>query len=479
MYLDVAPYTELLSEITTALEANASIIKLTGPGGSGKSAFCNMLVRTLRQLGQEVIYFLHPPQSMQELLDAARQQLHLPGTAEFNEELAAWYSARPNPHQRLILLIDDTHAMDSGLLAAVAQLAAPHINLVIVGADGLDQLLLQPQLHSLTTRISRKFQLRPLTLAQLRVFCRKLLHDRHAGMLPPTDEQLRKLLQKTGGLPGAVIQQVQADATKSSNESGSDRPLDLVLPVTQRPVRRSRRHIRLHVILSFSVIAIAGLSLLVTRDPLTEPPTSAEATAVGAAVFEAADTVAVTAVMPAADTALPAATASLPGEPTAAVEPVANTGQAAPNPTTTAELPATAPAPVTAQRPVDEVVPAPATVTQADIEALLTQWTSAWQQQQLPTYFAAYASDFVPANGTARERWQADRTRIIGNARDIRISWSELDWRVLDADSISVELALDYQAAGYRDVTRKRLRLRREADGLRIAEEQNLAVERR
>lgn len=201
MYLDVPPYTDLLSEITTALEANASVIKLTGPGGSGKSAFCNTLVRVLRQQGQEVIYFLHPPQSSQELLNAVRQQLQLPGKDELNKELATWHLARSSPHQRLILLIDDAHVMDSGLLAAVAQLAAPHMNLVIVGAASLDQLLLQPQLHALSTRISRKFQLLPLTLAQLRVFCRKLSLGRAGSMPALTEEQLKVLLQKTAGLP--------------------------------------------------------------------------------------------------------------------------------------------------------------------------------------------------------------------------------------------------------------------------------------
>lgn len=235
--------------------------------------------------------------------------------------------------------------------------------------------------------------------------------------------------------------------------------------------------------MSFSVIAIAGLSLLVTRDPSSVPPPTETASAARTSRTEPVETTIPATFIREADIEAAPTAAMQPIESTAAIEVAANAGEAAPAALAVTESVATAPVTGTAAVPVDQEsvqeAEAPATVTQADIEALLAAWTRGWQQQDMSAYFAAYASDFVPANGATRERWQADRTRIIGNARDIRISWNELDWRVLDADNVTVELALDYQAAGYRDVTRKQLRLQRESDGLRIAEEQNLAVERR
>lgn len=480
MYLIVAPYTELLNEITTALEANAGIITLTGAAGTGKSAFCNTLARVLRQMGQQVVYFLHPPHSLQELQDAVRQQLALPSTAAFDEALTAWHAARTNVHQRLILLIDDADTMDSDLLAGLDALAGNQMNLVIAGTDRLAGLLQQQPLQPLAARISRKFQLLPLTLAQLRVFCREFLQQHGAGAPVPGDAQLKKLLQATAGLPGAVVQQLKADIGRLPAEGTGEALLDLVLPAARRPVRRLRRHIRWHVAVSFSVIAIAGLSLLLTRNPAAPlpPPTAATPTASEVVIdagegVEAAPAAVETDAAPTPATA--AATAGANSQPAAApaetVTVVADDDVAAAA-TTAVPAPAeAAPAPVP---PALEVA-----VTQADVEQLLTDWTRAWQQQDLAAYFAAYAAGFVPANGVARERWQADRTRIIGSARDIRISWRDLDWQPLDADSVRVELALDYAAAGYRDVTRKRLLLQREAGSLRITVEENLAVERR
>lgn len=297
--------------------------------------------------------------------------------------------------------------------------------------------------QALAARISYRLQLLPVMLMQLRMFCCEFLPQFAPSLTAPDDAQVRV-----------------RNKSQAIDQSGNP-VLDLVLSEAKRPARRSHSHIRWHVAVSLSVIVIAGLSLLLTRDtyaPLPDAPVTAPADNF--------------AVMDDAEPASAAAQANFVANDAAPIDetPSVDAKLLSPSPFITAVV----------ADDSDTAVAAPTSaVTQGDIEQLLTDWTRAWQQQDLPAYFAVYATSFVPANGASRERWQADRTRIIGNARDIRIKWRELDWRMLDAETISVELVLDYEAAGYRDATRKQLLLQRQADGLRITEEVNLAVERR
>lgn len=150
---------------------------------------------------------------------------------------------------------------------------------------------------------------------------------------------------------------------------------------------------------------------------------------------------------------------------------------AAPSSTSAIEAPSVAP-------PLPELADKPepladAMVRQQEIEQLLNSWTTAWQQQDLDAYCAAYSAAFEPANGEDRGRWQRDRTRTIDKARNIRIQWHDLSWTSAADAAATAEIWLDYQAAGYGDSTRKQLLLRREDGSLRIVSEQNLEIERR
>lgn len=86
-----------------------------------------------------------------------------------------------------------------------------------------------------------------------------------------------------------------------------------------------------------------------------------------------------------------------------------------------AATPATAPV-----APVATVAPAaaaPANPTNpvthlAEVETAVRAWAAAWSARDVERYLAAYASDFTPARGQTRERWEADRrTRITGKSR--------------------------------------------------------------
>lgn len=112
----------------------------------------------------------------------------------------------------------------------------------------------------------------------------------------------------------------------------------------------------------------------------------------------------------------------------------------------------------------------------AAVEVNLSDWMAAWQAQNLNGYFASYHPEFAPRYHPSRERWQADRSRVISNARSIILTMTEFEVLASTPDRVEVQFWLDYASATYKDSTQKRLILE-ELDGRwLIIEEVNLQV---
>lgn len=105
-------------------------------------------------------------------------------------------------------------------------------------------------------------------------------------------------------------------------------------------------------------------------------------------------------------------------------------------------------------------------------EAMLEQWRKAWESRDVDAYLAHYSRAFAPAKGRGLAVWQADRRRIIGKARDIRVTLADIKTRV-DGDTASVSFRQSYSSRGYTDSMLKMLRLRREGDQWKIVSESN------
>lgn len=61
----------------------------------------------------------------------------------------------------------------------------------------------------------------------------------------------------------------------------------------------------------------------------------------------------------------------------------------------------------------------------------MRDWAKAWSNKDMPRYYAAYASNFTPANRASRAQWESDRrVRIVSKksisveVRDLKISFS-------------------------------------------------------
>lgn len=144
-----------------------------------------------------------------------------------------------------------------------------------------------------------------------------------------------------------------------------------------------------------------------------------------------------------------------------------------PPPMATRPLPAPAPAPTPAPVPVPApapAVPAPAPAGPAQpaasaprpdaaqaqaIRLALDAWRSAWAARDIPAYLAAYAPDFTPANGIARDQWERKRRDVIGKAADVQIDFIAPRTTVTGPDSATTTFTQMYRSASYRDLVRK------------------------
>ena len=112
----------------------------------------------------------------------------------------------------------------------------------------------------------------------------------------------------------------------------------------------------------------------------------------------------------------------------------------------------------------------------ADLEQALERWVSAWENQDLDSYFSNYHAEFEPRYQNSQTAWRQNRQRVIGNAEWIRLEMRELEVIELIEDSIEVHFWLAYESPTYRDDTLKKLVLRRHEGAWLIIEEVNLEV---
>jgi ketosteroid isomerase-like protein len=62
----------------------------------------------------------------------------------------------------------------------------------------------------------------------------------------------------------------------------------------------------------------------------------------------------------------------------------------------------------------------------AAIEKAVQDWAKAWSDKDMARYYAAYASNFTPANRASRAQWESDRRIRIVSKKSISVKVREL-----------------------------------------------------
>ncbi len=163
---------ELCDALRAALDDDGGIVKVTGEVGSGKTTLARHLVNTLPVDRFVAILLADPSLTREQMLYAVAEGLEMPAVRTDPELLLVRLKRRlaeiHGSGRRVLLLVDEAHAMPEGTLDQVRLLAQIDAGdrkimpVVILGPEELDQNLALPELRAVRERIVHSFRLRRL-----------------------------------------------------------------------------------------------------------------------------------------------------------------------------------------------------------------------------------------------------------------------------------------------------------------------------
>lgn len=165
-----------LEGLLYAITHDEGIVKVLGEVGSGKTMLCRVLIDRLPG-NVETIFLANPSLSREEILRAIAEDLRLDlkegRTTLLLRALQEHLIQRYAEGGRVILLIDEAHAMPSESLEEIRLLSNLESNrhkllqIVLFGQPELDVHLDRPHMRQLKERITHSFKLRPLLQADI------------------------------------------------------------------------------------------------------------------------------------------------------------------------------------------------------------------------------------------------------------------------------------------------------------------------
>lgn len=119
-----------------------------------------------------------------------------------------------------------------------------------------------------------------------------------------------------------------------------------------------------------------------------------------------------------------------------------------------------------AARPSADARPA----DRAAIEKAVQDWAKAWSDKDMARYYAAYASNFTPANRATRAQWESDRRIRIVSKKSISVEVREMQVS-FNGDTASVRFQQLYTSDNLKNTSRKTLDMVRQGNRWLIVRE--------
>ena len=355
-----------LEALLYAITHDEGIVKVSGEVGSGKTMLCRVLMERLPAQVQTIL-LANPSLSRDEILYAIGEELDLKPVGErlsvlllkLQEHLISLYGE----NQRVVLLIDEAHAMPQETLEQIRLLSnletghAKLLQIVLFGQPELDEHLNLPHMRQLKERITHSFRLEPLLRSDVEAYLE--FRMRAAGYRGPSvfsPEAVRRIVKASQGL----TRRVNILADKSLLAAFADNEHGITAKHVDRAVRDSEFHrpAASKAKLGIAVGGVAaGLALGLGLHFLLSPPApSAPAQAAPTAAISpltAPPAAAPAATSPAAPPAAsPSAVPAAPADPPPAAPPAAPAPAATPPAATAApQAPVAAPAATPAPAP--------------------------------------------------------------------------------------------------------------------------------
>ena len=203
-----------LEALLYAITHDEGIVKVSGEVGSGKTMLCRVLMERLPKHVQTIL-LSNPALSRDEIIYAIVEELDIRPQSErlsvlllkLQEHLITLYGE----NQRVVLLIDEAHAMPQETLEQVrllSNLESSHsklLQIVLFGQPELDEHLSMPHMRQLKERITHSFRLEPLLRSDIEAYLD--FRMRAAGYRGPNvfaPEAVRRIVKASEGLTRRV-----------------------------------------------------------------------------------------------------------------------------------------------------------------------------------------------------------------------------------------------------------------------------------
>lgn len=106
----------------------------------------------------------------------------------------------------------------------------------------------------------------------------------------------------------------------------------------------------------------------------------------------------------------------------------------------------------------------------AEIQNAVKAWAKAWSDKDMTRYYAAYASEFTPANGASRAQWESDRRIRIVSKKTISVELRDVKVTT-KGDTAMVRFQQIYSSDNLKGTSRKTLDMVRQGQNWLIVRE--------
>jgi general secretion pathway protein A len=186
------PHREVLTNFVSGVVRRRGILVATGPIGTGKTTLLHAALHILSTHSAETgpissAFLLNPMLSKEELFEAILDEFEITCTSTSKtRRLAALQEMLLETNRRggtAVLVIDEAHLLTVELLEEIRLLtnADTHreklLQVILSGQPELLVRLRRPELMALRQRVASRAELRPLTLAETRVYVAERLHS--------------------------------------------------------------------------------------------------------------------------------------------------------------------------------------------------------------------------------------------------------------------------------------------------------------
>ncbi len=210
-----AQHKEALAHLLYGVQGGGFVL-LSGEVGTGKTTIIRCLLEQL-PTDTEVAIVLNPMASVPEMLLTICEELHLflDDDSDIKSMMDALQDHLLNNHaqgKRTVLLIDEAQLLSVDVLEQIRLLTNLEtsteklLQIILVGQPEVNELLAQPRLRQLSQRITARFHLESLNLAETRLYIEhrlKIAGKQDARPLFP-DRIIRKIHKSSGGIPRLI-----------------------------------------------------------------------------------------------------------------------------------------------------------------------------------------------------------------------------------------------------------------------------------